>query len=89
MTNLLLNHLFGRHARRLVGDGDPAVPAVAPGSASGIRPAGTAAHDQARVATPASALAAGATHLVVGRAITKAPDPAAAAAAVLREMAGA
>ena len=53
----------------------------------GIRPAGSAAHDQARVATPAAALRGGATHLVVGRAITQAPDPAAAALAVLGEMA--
>jgi orotidine-5'-phosphate decarboxylase len=55
----------------------------------GIRPAGKAAQDQARVATPAEALRRGATHLVVGRAITEADDPAAAARAVLDEMAGA
>jgi orotidine-5'-phosphate decarboxylase len=53
----------------------------------GIRPAGASAQDQARVATPAASLAAGATHLVVGRAITGAPDPAAALVAVLAEMA--
>jgi orotidine-5'-phosphate decarboxylase len=48
----------------------------------GVRPAGTDAHDQARVATPEAALAAGADLLVIGRAITAAPDPGAAAAAL-------
>jgi orotidine-5'-phosphate decarboxylase len=52
----------------------------------GIRPAGGAADDQARVATPAAAVRAGADYLVVGRPITGAPDPAAAAAAILAEM---
>jgi orotidine-5'-phosphate decarboxylase len=44
----------------------------------GIRPAGTAAGDQQRVLGPEEALAAGATHLVVGRPILEASDPAAA-----------
>ncbi len=48
----------------------------------GVRPAGSAAHDQARVATPQEALSAGADLLVIGRPITSAPDPGAAAAAV-------
>jgi orotidine-5'-phosphate decarboxylase len=48
----------------------------------GVRPAGTDAHDQARVATPEAALAAGADLLVIGRAITGAADPGAAAAAI-------
>ncbi len=52
----------------------------------GIRPAGSAVNDQSRVATPAGALKAGASHLVVGRPITAAPDPRAAAIAILREM---
>lgn len=52
----------------------------------GIRPAGGSAGDQKRVATPASAVAAGATHLVVGRPILEAVDPAAAAAAITAEM---
>jgi orotidine-5'-phosphate decarboxylase len=55
----------------------------------GIRPAGTALDDQARVATPAAAIANGATWLVVGRAVTAAADPASAAAAVHDEVAGA
>ena len=54
----------------------------------GVRPAGAALDDQARAATPASALRAGATHLVIGRPITAAPDPRAAAAAITAEMAG-
>jgi orotidine-5'-phosphate decarboxylase len=41
----------------------------------GIRPAGTTLHDQARVMTPAAAIAAGADYLVIGRAITAAGDP--------------
>ncbi len=54
----------------------------------GVRPAGTASNDQSRVATPAEALTAGASHLVIGRPITAASDPAAAAAAILGEMEG-
>jgi orotidine-5'-phosphate decarboxylase len=53
----------------------------------GIRPVGAALGDQKRVMGPAEALGAGATHLVVGRPITAAPDPAAAARAILAEMA--
>jgi orotidine-5'-phosphate decarboxylase len=52
----------------------------------GVRPAGSAAGDQSRVATPGAAARAGAHYLVVGRPITGAPDPAAAAAAILEEM---
>jgi orotidine-5'-phosphate decarboxylase len=52
----------------------------------GVRPAGSAAGDQSRVATPGAAVRAGAHYLVVGRPITGAPDPAAAAAAILEEI---
>ena len=55
----------------------------------GIRPAGAAVADQKRVATPGSAIVDGADYLVVGRPITQAADPAAAAAAILGEIAGA
>jgi orotidine-5'-phosphate decarboxylase len=48
----------------------------------GVRPAGADRHDQARVATPEEALSAGADLLVIGRAITGASDPGAAAAAI-------
>jgi orotidine-5'-phosphate decarboxylase len=53
----------------------------------GIRPAGAAAGDQKRVMTPSAAIAAGADHLVVGRPIVAAPDPQAAAEAVVAEIA--
>jgi orotidine-5'-phosphate decarboxylase len=52
----------------------------------GIRPAGAAPGDQARASTPAAALAAGADYIVVGRPITEAADPAAAADAIVHEM---
>lgn len=52
----------------------------------GIRPQGSDAGDQKRVMTPAKAIRAGATHLVVGRPITQAEDPAAAARQVLDEI---
>ncbi len=55
----------------------------------GIRPAGAAAGDQKRVVTPADAIRAGADHLVVGRPVTGAPDPAAAARAIVEEIRGA
>ena len=53
----------------------------------GIRPAGADIGDQKRVATPADALRKGASYLVVGRPITQTPDPAAAAEAIVAEMA--
>lgn len=53
----------------------------------GVRPAGAAHGDQSRVVTPADAIAAGATHIVVGRPITAATDPATEAAKILREIA--
>ena len=54
----------------------------------GVRPAGAAVGDQKRVATPADAVRDGATHLVVGRPILAAADPAAAARAILAEIEG-
>lgn len=54
----------------------------------GIRPTGNDVGDQKRVATPALAVAAGATYLVVGRPIVEAPDPVSAARAIQREIDG-
>ncbi|MFZ0814837.1 MAG: orotidine-5'-phosphate decarboxylase [Candidatus Sulfotelmatobacter sp.] len=52
----------------------------------GVRPTGSAHADQMRVVTPAEAIAAGASHIVVGRPITEAADPAAEARAILEQM---
>jgi orotidine-5'-phosphate decarboxylase len=52
----------------------------------GIRPAGSATDDQARVATPLQAIQSGATHLVVGRPITAAADPRSAASNIIAEI---
>jgi len=52
----------------------------------GVRPEGSAYGDQARVATPAQAIAAGASHIVVGRPIIEAADPAQAAREILAQM---
>lgn len=52
----------------------------------GVRPAGASHGDQARVMTPAQAISAGATHVVVGRPITAAADPAAAVKAIMEEI---
>ncbi|CAN7245367.1 orotidine-5'-phosphate decarboxylase [Pararhizobium sp. LjRoot238] len=68
--------------RKIVG---PDMAIVTPG----IRPAGSDRGDQKRVMTPADALAAGSSHLVVARPIVKAADPRAAALAILDEMRGA
>ena len=65
--------------RKIVG---PELAVVTPG----IRPAGADKGDQNRVMTPAEALRAGASHLVVARPIVKAPDPLEAARAILAEM---
>lgn len=66
-------------ARRIGGEGFLVV-------TPGVRPAGAAMDDQARAATPADALRNGATHLVIGRPITAASDPRAAARAITAEM---
>jgi len=55
----------------------------------GIRPAGAASGDQKRIMTPTAAIAAGANYLVVGRPIVEAPDPKAAADAIVAEIAAA
>jgi orotidine-5'-phosphate decarboxylase len=68
--------------RRVVG---PDLAVVTPG----IRPTGSDAGDQKRVMTPADAIRAGASHLVVARPIVAAQDRRAAAEAILAEMAGA
>lgn len=68
--------------RPLVG---PAMAIVTPG----IRPGGEASGDQKRVMSPGEAIAAGADHLVVGRPITAAADPRAAAQAIQAEIASA
>ncbi|EUC00528.1 Orotidine 5'-phosphate decarboxylase subfamily 1 core [Rhizobium sp. CF080] len=67
--------------RKIVG---PDMAIVTPG----IRPAGSDAGDQKRVMTPADALRAGSSHLVVARPIVKAQDPKASAQAILAEMQG-
>jgi orotidine-5'-phosphate decarboxylase len=74
--------LEGRIARAL---GGPGFLVVTPG----VRPAWASLDDQQRAETPAFALAQGASHLVVGRPITAAADPRAAALAVIGEMAAA
>lgn len=66
--------------RRRYGDGPMLV-------TPGIRPAGSARHDQHRVMTPADAVRAGASQLVIGRPITHAADPAAVVDAILRDIA--
>ncbi len=54
----------------------------------GVRPAGSATGDQKRIATPGQAIRDGADHIVVGRPVWQAADPAAAARAILGEMQG-
>jgi orotidine-5'-phosphate decarboxylase len=70
------------HLRTIVGD---KLALVTPG----IRPAGAAAGDQKRIATPAAAIASGADYLVVGRPIVAEADPKAAAKAIVAEIAAA
>ncbi len=55
----------------------------------GVRPAGTAAGDQTRIATPRQALESGSDYLVIGRPITQAEDPTRAVTMILEEMSGA
>ena len=69
-----------------VGGLSPKLPAGTLFVTPGVRPAGAAVGDQKRIATPAVAVAGGATHLVVGRPILAAADPVAAARAIRAEM---
>jgi len=78
---LVSSPLEAAMVRAIVG---PSMAIVTPG----IRPAGSAHGDQKRVTGPAEALKAGASHLVVGRPISAAADPVAAAKAILAEMSG-
>ena len=66
------------HEIELIHDRAPRLVTVVPG----IRPSGSDPHDQARIATPEEAIRRGATYLVIGRAITAAPDPGVAAAEI-------
>ncbi|MGE0612530.1 MAG: orotidine 5'-phosphate decarboxylase / HUMPS family protein, partial [Hyphomicrobiales bacterium] len=72
----------GREAGRLRATLGPDFLIVTPG----IRPEGAASGDQARVTTPLAAIGAGADYLVVGRPITGASDPRAAAEAIVKEI---
>lgn len=74
----------GREVAAIKSACGPGFLAVVPG----IRPAGTQLGDQRRVTTPAEAVLAGADHLVVGRPITAARDPGAAAEAIIAEIGG-
>ena len=76
---LVASALEARELRRELGEGFAIV-------TPGVRPAGSAAADQARVITPREAIAAGATHIVVGRPILEATNPAQAAEAIVREL---
>ncbi len=80
IDGLVLSPLEVATIRALVG---PDMLLVTPG----VRPAGAEAGDQKRVMTPGQAIAAGADHLVVGRPITRAADPRAAAEGVVAEIA--
>jgi orotidine-5'-phosphate decarboxylase len=82
IDGLILSPLELATIRPLVG---PDMRLVTPG----VRPAGTDAGDQKRIMTPAQAIAASANHIVVGRPITRAADPRAAAKAIVAEIAAA
>ena len=79
MGGIVCSPLEAAAARAIVG---PSMAIVTPG----VRPAGGEKGDQKRVMTPAEAMRAGASHVVVGRPITAAADPAASARAILAEL---
>jgi orotidine-5'-phosphate decarboxylase len=72
----------GHEAAKIRGATGPDFLIVTPG----VRPQGADTQDQARAVTPQSAIEAGADYLVVGRAITRAADPRAAAEAIVAEI---
>jgi orotidine-5'-phosphate decarboxylase len=74
----------GEELSRLVGTHGSGLRVLVPG----VRLAGGATHDQRRVVTPGGAASAGASYVVIGRAVTAAADPAAAMAAVLSDVSG-
>ncbi len=76
---IVASPLEAREVRRELGTGFAIV-------TPGVRPAGGDPGDQARVTTPAEAIAAGATHLVVGRPVTAAKDPGLAAQKIVEEI---
>lgn len=82
IDGLILSPLELAAVRPIVG---PEMILVTPG----VRPAGADTNDQKRVMTPARAIAASANHIVVGRPVTRAPDPRAAAEAIVAEIEGA
>ena len=82
IDGLILSPLELAAIRPLVG---PDMLLVTPG----VRPAGADAGDQKRIMTPTQAIAASANHIVVGRPITRAADPRAAAGAIVAEIASA
>ncbi len=82
VDGLILSPLELAGMRAIVG---PTMLLVTPG----VRPAGAESNDQKRVMTPALAIGAGADHLVVGRPITRAADPKAAAEQIVAEIAAA
>jgi orotidine-5'-phosphate decarboxylase len=82
ITGLVASSLELPNLRRQFGD---TIRFVIPG----IRPAGAASQDQVRTATPAEAIKAGASYLVVGRPILQAKDPGEAADRVVEEIAAA
>ena len=80
MGGIVASAKEAKQIREIVG---PDMAIVTPG----IRPVGSDAGDQKRIMTPADAITAGSSHLVVGRPITASPDPKSAAQAVLDEIA--
>lgn len=79
MTGVVTSPAEATAVRAIVG---PGMAIVTPG----VRPSGSAAGDQQRIATPAAAIRAGADYLVVGRPVTAAPDPRHAADAIVAEI---